>query len=460
MEIPFLTNDIFDGNYPVNLYFHPEGWNGRPALIGTPGLLLWRYPGNSGQVRMMYRMSDDLMYAVVGNTVYKVPESGSIVALGTIGTIEGPISAADSGPYLMFVDGVKGYYIKVSTHTLTEITSSGFVSPSYVAFQDGFFLVLENHTDYIHKSALRDPTDWAALDYIGAERFSDHAFAIISDHAELLVFGAKSVEVFYNSGAAAFPFTRVSGVFVERGIGAPHSLAKIDNSLFWLSDDWVVRRMEGYVPVVISRPDMNTKISKYKIKSDAIGFSYYKDGNAFYVLIFPSENATWQYNAATKQWNRMAYSASHARHRANCYCYFAGKHLVGDYGNGKIYSLKDDVYTDDGEVVRRERIVPPVFSKNREKLFWHRVEVEHKAGVGLVTGQGDDPQAMLDWSDNGGRTWSNEHWRKIGKIGAFGVRSVWRMLGSSRNRILRWSMTDPVECVITGVYADISEGNH
>ena len=73
--------------------------------------------------------------------------------------------------------------------------------------------------------------------------------------------------------------------------------------------------------------------------------------------------------------------------------------------------------------------------------------------MGLNTGQGDDPQVMLRWSDDGGHTWSYEHWKSMGKIGQYGFRTIWRRLGMTtkiRDRVYELSMTDPVKIAIMG----------
>jgi hypothetical protein len=68
-----------------------------------------------------------------------------------------------------------------------------------------------------------------------------------------------------------------------------------------------------------------------------------------------------------------------------------------------------------------------------------------------LTVQGADPQVMLRWSDDGGHTWSNEHWRSIGRIGEYGQRAIWRRLGMTmklRDRVYELSGTDSVKMVI------------
>lgn len=75
---------------------------------------------------------------------------------------------------------------------------------------------------------------------------------------------------------------------------------------------------------------------------------------------------------------------------------------------------------------------------------------------------GYDPQAMLRWSDDGGHTWSNEHWRSMGKIGEFGYRTIWRRLGMTtkiRDRVYEVSGTDPVKIAIMGAELQASGTN-
>ena len=75
---------------------------------------------------------------------------------------------------------------------------------------------------------------------------------------------------------------------------------------------------------------------------------------------------------------------------------------------------------------------------------------------------GYDPQVMLRWSDDGGHTWSNEHWKSMGKIGAFGYRTIWRRLGMTmkiRDRVYEVSGTDPVKLAIVGAELQVSDTN-
>jgi hypothetical protein len=73
-----------------------------------------------------------------------------------------------------------------------------------------------------------------------------------------------------------------------------------------------------------------------------------------------------------------------------------------------------------------------------------------------------DPQVMLRWSDDGGHTWSNEHWRSMGKTGTYGTRVIWRRLGMTlklRDRVYEVSATDPVKIAIMGAELNVSATN-
>jgi hypothetical protein len=185
---------------------------------------------------------------------------------------------------------------------------------------------------------------------------------------------------------------------------------------------------------------------------DAVGFGYVMEGHAFYQISFPSADTTWVIDATTgyslEKRSFKTGSTQFGRHRANCYAYFDGRHLVGDYENGEIYEMDLDVYADDGEVMPAIRS-GPIIHANGHRIFFNGLEIDFETGVGLITGQGDDPQAMLRWSDDM-HTWSNEHWKSIGKIGEYAEPVQWHRLGSATQRVFEVSITDPVKRVITG----------
>jgi hypothetical protein len=79
-----------------------------------------------------------------------------------------------------------------------------------------------------------------------------------------------------------------------------------------------------------------------------------------------------------------------------------------------------------------------------------------------ILAPGVNPQVMLRWSDDGGHTWSNEHWKSMGRIGRYGYRTIWRRLGMTlklRDRVYEVSGTDAVKIAIMGAELHMSPTN-
>jgi hypothetical protein len=134
---------------------------------------------------------------------------------------------------------------------------------------------------------------------------------------------------------------------------------------------------------------------------------------------------------------------------------FNNEIIVGDYENGNIYAFDLDVNSDNGQIQKwlRSWRALPSGTNNLKRTAQHSLQLNCETGVGLNLGQGSDPEVMMRWSDDGGHTYSNEHWTKMGKIGAFGYRAFWRRLGMTlklRDRVYEVSGTDPVKIAIVG----------
>jgi hypothetical protein len=176
------------------------------------------------------------------------------------------------------------------------------------------------------------------------------------------------------------------------------------------------------------------------------------------VLTFPTGNATYVYDMVTKLWHQRS-SFGIGRWRVAAHAFFNERNYVLDYANGDIYELDLDTYLEDDATIRREAISQHLHSDGKS-VFYPELQVFFEHGVGLTTGQGSDPQAMLQWSDDGGFTWSSEHWRSIGAIGEYRDRAVWRKMGRARDRVYKLAFTDPVRCVVIDTNLTGNPANH
>lgn len=443
-------SEAVNGSRLVNLYAEalPPDSKTPVVLYGTPGtaqfVTLPEWP-----VLALHTLRD-VLYAVTPTHLYRIGRTGVVTEVGAIRQ-SGRVSTADNGTQLVMVDGDLGYSYDVDEDHITELEGPGWYPATTVTYQDGYFIFNRAGTGQFFLSQLMS-VEFDALDFATAEAAPDDTLAVLSDHRELWVFGEHSIEIWYNSGDVDFPFERMQGAFVERGILAAHSAAKIDNSVFWLGEDGVIYRAAGYQPQRISTHAVEQSIEIGQA-GDAFAYTYTEEGHPFYVLTFPTLARTWCYDVATGLWHERQHSRW-GRHHGNCYARAYGRHLIGDFQNGLIYLLDMDALDDEGDEIRREAVSPPVHAR-RERLTMRSLELDMESGVGLTVGQGDNPQAMLQWSDDGGKTWSNEHWTTIGKVGRFLTRVIWRRLGQFRQRQLRVVITDPVPVVIMGAFVEV-----
>lgn len=437
------------------------------ALIGTPGLrLLFTLP--TFPVRGLYAAANGQVFAVGGNKLYRVTysnvtQSWSYTELGQLNSSVGPVSMADNGIHVLLVDGPNGYVWTIGTNTFAQITDPDFLGADQVTFQDGYFILNKPDSGQFYISDLND-VSFDALDIATAEGSPDHLIGLVSDHQNLYLFGERSTEVFYNSGDADFPFQRNQGAILAIGCAATHSIAKLQNVPFWLGRDesgrGVVYRANGFRPERVSNHALEQVIADIEDVSNARAWVYQDGGHAFYCLNLTGVTSTWVYDASTNLWHERVYLdlGEYDRHRADCHAFAYNTHIVGDYENGKVYALDADQFTDDSNPIVRERAAPHVSSEGR-RLFHSAFELDMETGVGTSgLGQGVDPRAMLQWSDDGGHSWSNERWANIGKRGERFTRVIWRRLGSSRDRVYRVRITDPVKVVMIGANLAFEEG--
>lgn len=491
-------------NRMINLFPEviPEGGKEPGFLNRAPGLELLQTIG-SGPIRALWahQTNGADFYVVSGTEVYKMTStSATPVKLGNI-IDGGPVSIADNGTQLFFACNGPSYIYNEATNEFKQITDPDFPGAVTVGYLDGYFVFNEPNSQRVWVTSLLDGTSIDPLDFASAEGSPDGLVAVNVDHREAWLFGTDSVEVWYDVGGTDFPLQRIQGAFNEIGCVAAFSIAKLDNSLFWLGTDargqGIVYKANGYTGQRVSTHAIEYAIAQYGNISDALAYTYQQEGHGFYVLTFPSANATWVYDAATQAWHERAglVNGAFTRHRSNCQCNFGGETIVGDFENGNIYKYSLEVYSDNGDPqkwLRSWRAIP-TGQNTLKRTAQHSLQLDAESGVGLngftteqvfylvtqnndklITENGDyiaseitstvlaDPQVMLRWSDDGGHNWSNEHWTSMGGIGRFGQRILWRRLGMTtriRDRVYEVSGTDPVKIAIMGAELHASPTN-
>jgi len=456
-------------NRMVNLFpeIVPESGKEPAFLQRAPGLRLLATIGN-GPIRGMWSFGGKA-YVVSGASLYLMNTDYSATLLGTVSGV-GPVSMADNGTQLFVACNGPSYIYNSQTSVFQQITDPDFPGAMTVSYLDGYFVFIEPNSQKVWVTSLLEGTQIDPLDFASAEGSPDNLVSSIVDHREVWLFGTNSVEVWYDAGLSDFPLTRIQGAYNEIGCAATFSVAKLDNALFWLGADargnGIVYRANGYTGQRVSTHAVEWQIQQYGTISDALAYTYQQDGHAFYVLNFPTADATWVYDVSTNAWHERAgfSDGQFVRHRSNCQVNFNGEIIVGDYETGALYAFDLEVYDDNGSTQKwlRSWRALPTGQNNLMRTAHHSLQLDCQTGVGLVSGQGSDPEVTLRWSDDGGHTWSSEYWRKMGKIGEYGYRTLWRRLGMTtklRDRVYELSGTDPVKIYITGAELIVSGTN-
>jgi hypothetical protein len=424
---------------------------------GRSGIATFATIGDGG-VRAAFA-SNGRSWWVVGGQFYEVFADGTFALRGLIA--DGSNVQIESNAFnLMITVGSVGaiYSYDLSTNVLAPVLIPFFSGPNSLAMIDGYFIIGLRGSRQI---AIAGPysTTFNALDIASAEGTADNIARVFAVDRELRVFTGGTMQPYYNSGNPDFPWLPIQGTLRNVGLKAPASLASINDTLFWLGTEGgdqgagVVYKCRGYEPQPISNFAVAWAMQQYGTIDDAVGYCMERNSHYFYVLSFPAANATWVYDLTTDMWtqwgswNDESAPAQFISWYGRFHCYAFGKHLVGDWTQGRIGELSDTVYQDFDKPIRVLRRSPNIRSGSK-RIRYSSLRLGMGVGVGTSTGQGANPKMMMRYSDDGGHTWSNEMQAAVGPIGAFNQTVEWHRLGSTRyeqGRVFEISATDPVQ---------------
>jgi hypothetical protein len=429
----------------------------KAALVPTPGMSLTTSCG-AGPI---WAINNEWggWYVVSGSHLYRLGttalDTWTTVDLGDIGAPD--VAARDD--YLDIITiatGPTGVVVVVPpnaftcTHADVAIQQMGGTFPgnvSSVAYLDGYFVFTSTLTpESFFISGLADPTLYNALDFAYTETVGGGDVRVIVNNRELWFASPGGWEVWYNAGAADFPFRPQRGAIIPHGTAAPQSIAVGDRSVFWASIDNIIYRSDGYRAVRISTHAIESIINTLgPIFTTA--FTITERGHVVYILNYPTR--TLAYDCATELWHeRASSSAGTGRWRANAAPTVPINGIVGDYNLGNIYRTAPTatVLDYDTQVLRRA-ITGPIWAATN-RAFCARVELE------MDLADDSPPTAVtLEWSDDGGR---NFPYSRTLTVAAGQKRLYTTRLGSFRHRCFRVSWLG--QSTIYGISVDVDGG--
>ena len=465
----------------------------------TPGLTVLSTP-TAGAGRGLYTATNGALYAVVGANLYYVDPNWNHTLLGTLSYPSGvpstPVSMSDNGLVLVVVDGTpNGYVVQLSGNVWKgAISDAAFLGSDRVDFVDTYFLFNNPGTAqfYVSPSNYTFGTAFNPLWIASKTGSTDPIQGVICMHLEPWMVGTLTSEVWFDAGAADFPFQREPGIYIEHGCAAKYSITKQDNSIYWLGQDRQGQRMvlegAGYQAKRVSNHALEETLSGYATVSDAIGWTYQQQGHVFYVLTFPTADATWVLDIATGLWHQRAWMDSNGglhRHRIGSLAAAYGQIVCQDWQTGQLYQLDQGAFTDAGQPILRLQTFQHLRNDTKRvsySQFIADMEVGTVSSNALVndptagltftgangqpiifTGAGPiefygshayEPAVALRWSDDGGYSWSQPVARGLGAQGKYNRTPTWWRTGMARRRVYELSWAFPYETVLNGAYVE------
>ena len=428
---------------------------------GKEQYVLHSFPGlkSVGSVTGLDRgmtIMSEVGYRVAGTTLYSFTKLGAHTSIGTIAGIERCIFSNDGTNLIIVTGGVVYQYDGTS---ITTVTDSNIVGSTAVTFLNNQMIYTNPPLFVIADPGIPDVA--SGLNAAAAESQPDDLLRAYAYQQSAYMMGDRSCEPWWNTGTGNPPLERIDGQIFEVGCAAIHSLAHSDEYLYWLGDDNAIYQASGGSKRRVSSSAINHAIQGYDVISDAFGYTFTFEGINFYLLTFPTANATWCLNETLgdKGWFQVSSGTTGGKYQGSSLVNVYGKNYVADATNGSLYELDLDTYTNNGEVIQRRRVTSSVNGKllgqPGKRVQMSRLEIIMESGTGLISGQGDVPSLMVDISYDGGRSYVKKGFVKVGQLGESTLRVELFCLDSFYDAIFRITASDPVPFELYSAVIDV-----
>ena len=382
------------------------------------------------------------LYKVTDQTLWKIDSFGAATNLGTI-TGNNRCIFANDGTNLIITQGTTGY--QLTGTTLTEITDPDFVGGNSVGYLN-LKMIFDSNGGQFQVADTGDPDSIQPNNFATAESSPDDTIRIFVFNERFNPFGTSSVETWWDSGTGNPPVARVNGGTMNVGLGAIHSVAATEDFVYFLGHDKRVYRYSSHQAENTSTNAISHQIDLLAEVSDGIGYIVTLEGQNIYVLNFATQGKTFAFNESSNAWFNLSTGANESAYIGTSYADVYGKRLIADGGN--VHELDLDTYTDNGAVKIQERIFGPIngdaVGSSGHRLLMSYVDFIMDLGVGIATGQGENPQALVSLSFDGGKSFTNERDVLLGRTGEGRIKARYDHTESFYDCFVKIKVSDPV----------------
>jgi hypothetical protein len=446
MQIPIL-NGIFTDNtpelrtaYPVNLMPVPKA-SGISNGFLRPGDGIVANGTGPGIDRGGINWRGEC-YRVMGTKLVEVSSTGAVTILGDVG---GPVNELVTFDYsfeeLAIASGGRLYYW--NGITLVQVTDPDLGVVLDVVWVDGYFMTTDG--EFLIVTELTDPTQVNPLKYGSSEIDPDPVVALLKLRNEVYALNRNTIEVFDNVGGDLFPFARIAGAQIQKGvIGTQGCCLFLDRIAFLGS-----ARNEA-PSIYVGASSQTQKISTQEIDNILMDYTEAqlalvkleaRNDKSHQHLYVHLPNQTLVYDAAASEvlqtpvWFVLVSTLTGlAQYRARNMVYAYDKWLVGDPLSSNVGYLVQDTGHHWGEQVYWEFGTLIVYNESNGAIFNELELVSLTGSIAL----GKNPQISTSYSLDG-KSYSQERSISVGTIGNTKKRLAWFQQGHMRNwRIQRF----------------------
>ena len=445
MQIPILNGIYADATpelrtaYPVNMVPVPKQ-SGISNGFLRPGDGIVANGTGPGTDRGGINWSG-ICYRVMGTKLVTVASNGTVTVLGDVG---GPVNTLVTMDYsfdrLAIASGGRLYYWNGA---LTQVTDPDLGVVLDVVWVDGYFMITDGTSLVV--TELGDPTQVNPLKYGSSEVDPDPVVALLKLRNEVYALNRNTVEVFDNVGGEFFPFARIDGAQIQKGVIGTHACCVYMERIAFLGGG----RNEA-PSIYIGAAATAQKISTQEIDELLLTYTEAqlaqvkleaRNDKSHQHLYVHLPDRTVVYDAAASEalgdqvWFTLTTTiVGFSQYRARNLVWAYDKWLVGDPQSSAIGYLVQDTGHHWGQQVRWEFGTLIAYNEGNGAIF-NRLELVSLTGSVAL---GTNPQISTSYSTDG-LAWSQDRSISVGTIGNTAKRLAWFQQGHMRNwRIQRF----------------------
>jgi hypothetical protein len=394
----------------------------------------------------------------MGSKLVRIDQYGATEIIGDVGDNGKQATFDYSFDYLAIASNAKLWLYNGSV--INQVTDVDLGTVVDMVWVDGYFMTTDGTSLVV--TELNDPFEVNPLKYGSAEADPDPVVALLKVRNEVYALNRNTIEVFDNIGGDLFPFGRIEGAQIQRGVVGTHAACVFLESIAFLGSG------RNEAPAIwFGSNSQTTKISTREIDQILLGYSEAElalatlearvdRGHQHLWITLPDQ--TLVYDGAASQvmgeavWftqTSSLFTKGALRARNLVWCY--DRWLAEDPTTALHGYMDNTIASHYGEVVGWEFGTLITYNEGRGAIF-------HELELVCLTGRvelGLDPIIWTQYSLDG-ETWSMIKNIRVGKQGERLKRITWLQQGAMRQwRIQRFRGTSDSKLTVARLEARV-----